>query len=53
MKLNSKQVLEKMVELYGWSWIMTELQDIAFDQDLPELYRELDNIVINYVPEVR
>ena len=50
---DNKKILIRMVDKLGWSFIIGILMDIAFEQDLPELYRELDNIGTNYIPEVK
>ena len=49
---DNKETLEQMVDVLGWSFVIRTLQDIAFEKNLADLYRELDNIGTNYIPEV-
>ena len=50
---DNKEILERMIDTLGWSFVIGVLMDIAFEQDLPDLYRELDNLAVNHLPEVK
>ena len=52
-KVDTQTMLEMIIKKEGWSNVLGYLQNICFDQNLPELYRELDNLIVNYIPEVR
>ena len=42
-----------IIDKEGWADTLGYIQNICFERNLPELYRELDNLIVNYVPEVR
>ena len=50
---DNKETLKRMIDVLGWSFVIGVLMDIAFEQDLPDLYRELDNLAVNHLPEVK
>ena len=52
-KVNTQTMIEMILEKEGWSNLFGYLQNICFEKDLPELYRELDNLIVNYIPEVK
>ena len=46
-------LIESMLERIGWFHLINVLQVTATNQELPELARELENVLVNYTPEVR
>ena len=50
---DNKEILERMIDTLGWGFVVGILMDLAFERDLPELYRELDNLAVNHLPEVK
>jgi len=52
-KMNTKKVLQEIVDKVGWDFLFTELQDICFDRGYSILYCELDNIIVNYLEETQ
>ena len=53
MPHDNKEILRRMIDVLGWEFVIGTLMDIAFEQDLPELYGELDNLAVNHLPVVK
>ena len=45
-------LLESILERIGWFHLINVLAVTATSQELPELARELENVLVNYTPEV-
>jgi len=50
--MNTRQTLAKIIDEVGWDFLLAELQDICFERNYSILYRELDNMIVNYLEEI-
>jgi len=50
---DTKTMLEMIIDRKGWVETLACMQNICDSRNLAELSREFENLIVNYVPEVR